>query len=124
MSKLGIGRKALKKSLTYLLGHKWISLKGHRMVNTAGGEQFVKVYSINDIWRLNSEFYSKGVAKRTPLSQKTQRGVQKDIKGVAERAPNKNQYTNKNQEEEVSDEDKKKLQEIKAKAFGLNTKLT
>lgn len=125
MSKLGIGRKALKKSINYLLDHKWIALKGHRMVNTAGGEQYVKVYSIIDIWKMNIDYYDKGVAKRTPLSKRSQRGVQKDIKGVAERAPNKNHNTNKNQEEDISFEknteqqiaEAKKLEEIRKMAF-------
>ena len=127
MSKLGIGRKALKKSIKYLLDHKWISLKGHRMVNTAGGEQYVKVYSIIDIWKLNNDFYSKGVAERTPLAKSAQRGVQKDIKGVAKRAPNKNHNTNKNHEEDIYFEinpeqqiaETQKLEEIKRKAFGI-----
>jgi hypothetical protein len=101
MSKMSIGRKALKKSITYLLGHKWITLKGMKLISTKGGEQLIKVYSINDIWKLNSDFYHKGVAERTGVSERAVGGSQKNIKGVAERAPNKNPM-NKNQEEDIA----------------------
>jgi len=99
MKKMSIGRKALKKSITYLLGHKWITLKGYRMVKTAGGEQYIKVYAVNNIWKLNSDyFHQRGSQKNTP-SQKNTKGCPKEHKGVAERAPNKI-YMNKIDEEE------------------------
>lgn len=68
--KLGIGRNALKKSIEYLIDHKWISLKGYKKVKTTGGEQKIRVYSINNIWKVNSEYYNKGVSETAPLENK------------------------------------------------------
>jgi hypothetical protein len=110
--KLEIGRIALKQSIKYLLDHKWIKHSGKKLVNTAGGPQLIKVYTVLDIWELNNTFY-KGVSKTAPLSETavleatkgvsetTQRGVQNDIKGVSETAPKKNI-----REEEQREEDK------------------
>jgi len=92
--KLGIGTKALKKSIQYLLDHNWISETGFKEVTTKGGIQKIRVYSINDIWKLNNESY-EGYAERTPLNNKgyaesNQRVCQKEAKGYAERTTNKN----------------------------------
>lgn len=76
MEKLGVGRKSLNKSLKYLLDHNWIKEKGYKMAVTKGGLQKVAIYSIVNIWKLNSQTY-KGEAKRTPLAQ---RGGQKGLK--------------------------------------------
>ncbi len=93
--KLGIGKKAVNKSIAYLLEHKWIALLGVKMVMTAGGPQAVDIYSVNDIWKMNNDFYEGGL-KRTPLSSKgvpkDSKVVSKGSKGGPERAPNKNNY--------------------------------
>lgn len=87
--KLGIGSKALKKSIKYLLDHKWIGYAGLREIKTKGGTQKVKTYLVEDIWKLNVDYFSKGVSEREPLpkrqgvSESNARGVQKEAKGVA-----------------------------------------
>lgn len=87
--RLGIGVKGLKKSLAYLVEHRWIEYAGYRLVDTPGGQQKVKTYLINDIWKMNADFYSKqrGVPKKTPSQQgvleSIERGVQKESKGYA-----------------------------------------
>lgn len=90
MDKLGIGRKALKKAIHYLLNNKWISYVGYKDTQTKGGIQKIKVYKINNIWKMNTEYY-QGVSESTLLyqgvSERAGGGVQKDIQGVSERAP-------------------------------------
>lgn len=86
--KLKIGSKALKSSLNYLTEHRWIHEEGYREVDTRGGVQKVKTYLVKDIWKMNMEFYAKGVSESVPLiakgvSESKSRGVQKEAKGVA-----------------------------------------
>ena len=86
--KLKIGTKALKKSIKYLVDNKWIREDGYKEVKTRGGIQKVKVYSINDIWKMNNDFY-KGYAESTPLKDKgyvesNARVCQKEDKGMPE----------------------------------------
>ena len=104
-NKLGIGRKALKKSIDYLLEHGWIKFIGLKQTNTKGGMQPIKNYSIVDIWQMNNEFY-KGVSERAlhetkGVSERAVGGVQKNTKGVSERAieeePRLRRTINKNQ---------------------------
>lgn len=86
--KLKIGSKALKKSIQYLIDHKWIEEAGLREVETRGGKQTIKTYLIKDIWKMNVDYY-QGVSESEPLSERqgvsesNQRGVQKEQKGVA-----------------------------------------
>lgn len=86
--KLQIGSKALKKSIQYLLDHKWIEYTGLQEVETNGGVQKVKTYLVKDIWQKNIDYY-QGVSEREPLteskgvSESNSRGVQKEAKGVA-----------------------------------------
>ena len=94
LEKLGIGQKAFYKSIKYLVDHKWISFAGYKSVVTAGGTQKIKAYRINDIWKMNMEYY-QGVAESAPLTSKgvaesNLRGSQKDVQGVAESGTNKN----------------------------------
>lgn len=91
---LGIGWKRLKRSLAYLLEHNWVYLKGYKIVQTRGGEQSIKVYGIRDLWKMNIEYYSKGVSKSEPLVKSAKRGLQKDVKGSLPRALSRT--TNKN----------------------------
>lgn len=86
MSKLGIGPKALKTSIQYLIDHRWIENTGARKVMTDGGPQDVQVYRVNDIWRLNVNHY-KGADESTPLKAK---GADERSKGGDESAPTKN----------------------------------
>jgi hypothetical protein len=79
---MGIGRKALKKSLAYLLSHHWISYKGTKQVMTKGGLQTINIYGVNDIWKMNTDHY-KGVYERTPPTQ----GVLESTGGVLKRKP-------------------------------------
>jgi len=103
--KLGIGSKALKKSLKYLLDHEWIEYAGVREIKTKGGPQKIKTYIVKDIWKKNIEYFEKGVSERRPLSkskgvsERKQRGVQKESKGVAFKQQRRT--IKKNIEEEV-----------------------
>lgn len=90
---LKIGIKAYRTALKYLIDHDWIYLKGKMMAHTKGGDQLLNVYGVRDLWKLNSDFYDKGVAKRAPLSKgvvERNKGVAKSSQGVAKRAPKKN----------------------------------
>jgi hypothetical protein len=110
MKQLGIGRKALNKSIQYLKDHKWIALVGIKAIMTKGGIQNIDVYSINDIWSMNNNFYDGG-AKRTPPNP---RGRPEVLKGGAERASKKNNY-----QEELFDVEKiKSIKEEISKMYG------
>lgn len=91
MQKLGISKNTLKRSIKYLLDHKWIECIGEKKIPTAGGVQKVKVYRINDIWKLNTSCY-KGGSKSPILSQ---RGVKIVPKGGS-KSPTKKNQENKN----------------------------
>lgn len=60
MKQCGIGKVKLKKSIEYLIKHKWIENIGKRQIKTKGGWQWVQAYKINDIWKLNIEYYQGG----------------------------------------------------------------
>jgi len=51
--RLGIGKIKLQKSLQYLLDHKWIAFVG----TTDSKTKPINTYRINDIWKLNVEYY-------------------------------------------------------------------
>ena len=55
MGKLGIGKKAFDKSLNYLLKKRWITYIGL----TEGKTRPIKTYRINNIWKLNIDYYKK-----------------------------------------------------------------
>jgi len=76
MKNLGVGKKALRKSFEYLLKNKWIDFLGKKRVMTAGGHQWINTYKINNIWKVNTDYY-KGGSERTPLSK----GGLKELKG-------------------------------------------
>jgi len=61
MGKLGIGKKAYNKSLSYLISKDWISYIGI----TKGKTRPIKTYKINNIWKLNNQEYNKISAKST-----------------------------------------------------------
>ena len=102
--KLKIGSKALKKSIQYLIDHKWVENAGRKQIDTKGGIQTSQVYLIKDIWQMNINYYkNKGVSEREPLISKgvferKQRGVRKEAKGVA--LEQQIRTTNNNREEE------------------------
>ena len=94
LEKLGIGQKAFYKSIKYLIDHKWVSFVGYKSVITEGGTQKIKAYRINDIWKMNMEYY-QGVCFQLPLNPKgvvesNLGGSQKEVQGVAESGTNKN----------------------------------
>lgn len=97
MKKLGIGRDKFKKSLSYLLRKKWIKYEGMRTIQTEGGKQHVKSYSIVDIWKENIQFYEneQGVSKSThPRDVQKRRGAENNLRGVSIQ-PIKNNQKNK-----------------------------
>lgn len=85
----GISINRLKKSLKYLIEHKWIKLLGTRDVETKGGIQEVNKYSVADLWKMNADFYeAKGVSQKDipitkGVSPKEQRGITGEAKGVS-----------------------------------------
>lgn len=103
MRKLGIGKKAYDKSLAYLLEKGWITYIGM----TGGKTRPIKTYSINNIWKLNSEYYKKISAESTLFpknekdkSQKEKDKSQKQYKISAESNVEEEPVLSKNQEEE------------------------
>lgn len=89
MKKLKVGRIALKDAFNDLIKENWIVFTGMKDVETDGGPQKVKTYSIVDIWPENVMFYKKrkGAADTAPLNE---RCGSNDIKGAVQTAPNKN----------------------------------
>lgn len=124
MTKLKIGHKALIKSINYLLEHKWISLKGYKLVETNGGPQSIKIYVINNIWKINSDYYhqlydnTKGSLKSEYLRSK---GLLKASKGSLKSETNKitinkiiqNTSTSNTELQELTKEQLKTLSEVK-----------
>jgi len=104
--KLGIGSKALHKSIQYLLTHNWIKENGLREVQTKGGVQQVLNYKIVDIWKLNSEHY-KGVSESEPLpkgcSEVTQ-GVPRSNQRGSLLSNKEELYNNIHKKEDTSEE--------------------
>jgi hypothetical protein len=102
----GISINRLKKSLAYLIEHKWIKQIGKREIITKGGLQSVNEYKVADLWKKNIDFYeTKGVLPddipiRKGVSPDEQRGVTVETKGVSpdddkeEPSENKNQLKN------------------------------
>lgn len=79
MKQCGFCKERLNKSLKYLVDHKWISYLGKKEIQTQGGSQFVNEYRVNDIWKLNTDFYTKGGSSDDlPFKQ---RGVVETTKG-------------------------------------------
>jgi hypothetical protein len=68
MKQLKAGKQSIRKSIKYLVGHKWIEDRGKRKVRTKGGYQWVQCYRVNDIWKLNMDYYQKeqGGFSQTP----------------------------------------------------------
>ena len=104
---LGVGKTTLKNSIQYLLDHKWITFAGDKVVQTRGGAQEIKTYKINDLWKMNVNYYEGG-SETAPLTR--QRGVQNEPKGGSETATKKNQE-NKNEELAIQGIAGKEIQE-------------
>lgn len=112
---LKIGIKAYRTALKYLLDHDWVYLKGKQLAHTLGGDQLLDVYGVRDLWKMNSDHYSKGVAKRTPLDEgvtKRSKGVAKSSQGVAESAPKKN-ITRTQEDNDINPEELKMVKNYK-----------
>lgn len=92
----GISVDRLKKSIKYLVEHKWIENIGKREVSTKGGKQEVNEYRICDLWDTNNSFYQEkykgGSSETLPLggSSGLERGVVEEAKGGRQATPNKN----------------------------------
>jgi hypothetical protein len=91
--KLRVDHRTLKRSFDYLISHKWISPTGVSEVNTIGGVQSVNSYKINDLWKMNNDYY-QGVVKQPPPSQ---RGGLNVSEGVVKMP------TKKNREKKIED---------------------
>lgn len=77
---LQIGIKKYRKSLEYLLNHKWIEFVGM----TAGKTRPVKTYKVNDIWKLNTNYY---INKKIPLKRAISTITQKDTAQKSNKIP-------------------------------------
>ena len=87
----GIGNERLKKSISYLIEHKWIDFLGKKDVATRGGVQPVSEYKINNLWKMNVDFYeNKGGSPQEALPNESQRGVADGVKGESPQEHKKN----------------------------------
>lgn len=85
MARLGIGKKALASSIKYLIEHGWITADGTRLVSTNGGVQEVEAYIVNDIWKLNVDYYQGGAESAPPAKgglKGTQGGAERNQRGA------------------------------------------
>lgn len=103
IKQMDIGYKAYKKSISYLLEHKWIDYLGKKRVQTEGGVQSIASYRVNDIWQLNNEYY-KGGAESKPLmpeggAESEVKVVLKGDEGGAESKQKKNRSRTKEEEQ-------------------------
>jgi len=80
MEKLGIGVKAYRKSLDYILEKKWVTYIGM----TRGKTRPVKTYKVSNIWDLNTEHYKKIPSERTLSMDDKKDTSQKNSKIPAE----------------------------------------
>ncbi len=94
--KMAISEPTLRKSIKYLVEHNWISFTGKKPVETAGGTQFVNCYTINNIWKLNTDHYSKGGKNNTPLNRRDDKGGKKSCPKGGKNRPANNIYNNNN----------------------------
>ncbi len=123
MKKLGIGKKSFDKSLQYLLDHKWVSFTGL----TPNKTRPIKTYQVNDIWKMNNDFYDKISSKRNISFKrdKFQKEGDKFQKHTKISSESNNTYIKKNHikeehiknmakqsfAESITDEERKKVQE-------------
>lgn len=79
--KLSISHNTIKKEIKYLLEKGWIKDAGYVVVDTEGGPQKVRAFTIVDLWQINSDYYQRGVKIDTPLAKGgSTRGVKIDTK--------------------------------------------
>lgn len=67
-----IGSAKLKESFKYLIKYKWIDDLGKKQVPTKSGFQWVTVYRVNNIWKMNMDYYhnkSKGESNWNTLNE-------------------------------------------------------
>ncbi len=84
---LDAAKNTVKKSLKYLIKNKWIKEIEPQTIETTGGQQKVRSFKINDLWKLNVDYYQKGGQNNTHLEQ---RGVKIDPKGGQNRPHSNN----------------------------------
>lgn len=102
MKQLGIGKKALKISLEYLITHGWIELIGQG----GGLTKQINTYRIVDIWKLNADYFEqrRRGSERDTLKgglKKNERGSEMEVKGGSKEAIEEEPIKN-NQEEEIA----------------------
>lgn len=95
----GMGKERLNKSIQYLVEHKWVKFIGKTPIMTKGGEQLANTYKVENIWKLNVNYYKGGSSQGYPQnkggSSQTQRGVVKTPKG-GRATPAKKNHLKKN----------------------------
>lgn len=66
LQKLGIGKHAFQQALKYLVEHNWITFIGREGRTTHP----INAYKLNDLWKLNVEYYAKKIGPKSDVSQK------------------------------------------------------
>ncbi len=82
--RMQVTRNTVRKSLEYLLKHGWITFAGKEKVETDGGMQEMNSYIVNDIWKINTDYYaekSKGGENSTPLAKEGENSIPLEPKG-------------------------------------------
>ena len=101
----GFSKERLNNSIKYLLEHKWITFLGKKEVGTRGGNQLTNEYKINDIWKMNVDFYQKGGSPDCPPINKG--GSPNEAKGGRQITKGGSPYDHK--EEHIQEEPIKKI---------------
>ena len=114
----GISINRLKKSIEYLIEHKWIKFNGKKTIKTLGGVQEVNEYSISDLWKRNNDFYNKGVSSDDIPSSKgvssdDARGITNKPKGVSPDDDKEEPIKNNIKEENSFKKNTEKLEQLK-----------
>lgn len=96
--RLGIGKVSLRKTLDYLLKHKWIDFIG----STPSKTRPIDTYKINDIWKLNVNFYdTKKISSKIALSSKQKDKTQNSPKIRPKTDPIRRTIIKKNNQREA-----------------------
>lgn len=99
----------MKKYLSYLIENQLIRYHGDKTINTKGGAQKIKTYTITNIWKTNIDHYERGVKKEHPFNKG---GSTPQPKGGQNSTPKKNQREEENRKIVLTDQDREQRQRI------------
>lgn len=128
MKQCGVSKERLSKSIKYLVEHKWISFVGQKEIPTRGGNQYVNEYRINNIWKMNSDYYSAkgGSPNDTPIAKGGSPNCAKGGRQISKGGSPDDHYKDPSEEEPIEEDrenlkisgnklGKTKLDELRAK---------